>query len=222
MTVTPGADDEPVRGAADESPADQAADPEIGARPVPDEPSDTDVDAAFAAIVSGIAPHMRWAADDNSGPGAGPGAPDGNPTTGPGHRPPPALPAHPEHPTGRESADERARRRELRRLERAMEVEAYEAQKAAREAELAADDAHYTPPEPPPLPRPKGRTIGAVLLMAAGILLVARPGLLSVGSDLVLILALALLVSGAGLLVAGMRRQHKNGDGDGEDDGAVV
>jgi hypothetical protein len=103
-----------------------------------------------------------------------------------------------------------------------MEVEAYEAQKAAREAELAADDAHYTPPEPPPLPRPKGRTIGAVLLMAAGLLLVVRPGLLSVGPDLVLILALVLLVSGAGLLVAGMRRQHGNGDGDGEDDGAVV
>ena len=52
--------------------------------------------------------------------------------------------------------------------------------------------------------------------------LVARPGLLSVGPDLVLILALALLVSGAGLLVAGMRRQHGNGDGDGEDAGAVV
>ena len=37
-----------------------------------------------------------------------------------------------------------------------------------------------------------------------------------------LVLALVLLVSGAGLLVAGMRRQHGNGDGDGEDDGAVV
>lgn len=216
MTVTPGADDEPVRGAADESPADHAADPETGAHPVPGEPSDTDVDAAFAAIVSGIAPHMRWAADDSPGPGA----PERNPSAGPGRRPPPAQPAHPEHQTGRESADERARRRELRRLERAMEVEAYEAQKAAREAELASDDAHYTPPEPPPLPRPKGRTIGAVLLMAAGLLLVVRPGLLSVGPDLVLILALVLLVSGAGFLVAGMRRQH--GDGDGEDDGAVV
>jgi len=215
VTLTPGADDEPVRGAADEPPADRAADQEIGADPVPGEPSDTDVDAAFAAIVSGIAPHMRWAADDSSGPRA----PDGNPAAGPGRRPPAA---YPQHPTGRDSADERARRRELRRLERAMEVEAYEAQKAAREAELAADDAHYTPPAPPPLPRPKGRTIGAVLLMAVGILLVARPGLLSVGPDLVLILALALLVSGAGLLVAGMRRHHGNGDGDGEDDGAVV
>jgi len=218
VTVTPGADDEPVRGAADEPPADHTADPELGARPAPGEPSDTDVDAVFAAIVSGIAPHMRWATEDNSGPGA----PDGNPTAGPGHRPTTARPTFPEPPTGRESADERARRRELRRLERAMEVEAYEAQKAAREAELAADDAHYTPPEPPPLPRPKGRTIGAVLLMAAGLLLVVRPGLLSVGPDLVLILALVLLVSGAGLLVAGMRRQHGNGDGDGEDDGAVV
>jgi len=220
VTVTPGADDEPIRGAADEPPADHATDPEIGAHPVPGEPSDTDVDAAFAAIVSGIAPHMRWAADHLPRPGQA--ADQDQAAAGPGHRPPLARPAHPELPSGRESADERARRRELRRLERAMEVEAYEAQKAAREAELAADDAHYTPPEPPPLPRPKGRTIGAVLLMAAGILLVARPGLLSVGPDLVLILALALLVSGAGLLVAGMRRQHGNGDGDGEDDGAVV
>jgi hypothetical protein len=220
VTVTPGADDEPIRGAAGEPPADQAAEREGGAPQVPGEPSDTDVDAAFAAIVSGIAPHMRWTADHLPRPGQA--ADQDQAAAGPGYRPPLARPAYPEHPSGRESADERARRRELRRLERAMEVEAYQAQKAAREAELAADDAHYTPPEPPPLPRPKGRTIGAVLLMAAGILLVARPGLLSVGPDLVLILALALLVSGAGLLVAGMRRQHGNGDGDGEDDGAVV
>jgi len=220
VTITPGADDEPVRGAADEPPADQVAEPEADGQPAADGPSDTDVDAAFAAIVSGIAPHMRWAAEDLSGPSAT--AEQDQAASGPGYRPPLTRPSHPEHPSGRESADERARRRELRRLERAMEVEAYEAQKAAREAELAADDAHYTPPEPPPLPRPKGRTIGAVLLMAAGLLLIVRPGLLAVGPDLVLILALGLLVSGAGLLVAGMRRQSGNSDGDGEDDGAVV
>ena len=220
MTITPGADDEPVRGAADEPPADQVAEPEAGANPAAGGPSDTDVDAAFAAIVSGIAPHMRWAADDLSGPGATTGK--DQTASEPGYRPPPTHASYPEHPSGRESADERARRREFRRLERAMEVEAFEAQKAAREAELAADDAHYTPPEPPPLPRPKGRTIGAVLLMAAGLLLIVRPGLLAVGPDLVLILALGLLVSGAGLLVAGMRRQPGNSDGDGEDDGAVV
>jgi len=219
VTVTPGADDDPVHG-SDESPTDHAAEPAAEAPAMRGEPSDTDVDAAFAAIVSGIAPHMRWAADDLATPGGT--AEQNEAPAGPGVRPILGRPADHEHPSGRESADERARRRELRRLERAMEVEAYEAQKAAREADLAADDAHYPPPEPPPLPRPKGRTIGAVLLMAAGLLLVVRPGLLSVGPDLVLILALILLVSGAGLLVAGMRRQHGSGDGDGEDDGAVV
>ncbi len=218
MTVTPGADDEPVRRAGDEPPAEPAGD----ARSVSGEPSDTDVDAAFAAIVSGIAPHMRWVADDPA-VRAGPAEP-GDAPGGSEYRPPPGRPDT-EHPSGRESATERARRRELRRLERAMEVEAYEAQKAAREAELAADDSHYTPPEPPPLPRPKGRTIGAVLLIVAGILLIARPGLLAVGPDLVLVLALLLLLSGAGLLVAGMRRHRgpSDGQGDGDgDDGAVV
>ena len=46
-------------------------------------------------------------------------------------------------------------RRELRRLERAAELAAFDASEAQDQAERDADDEHFTPPEPPPLPRPK-------------------------------------------------------------------
>ena len=42
--------------------------------------------------------------------------------------------------------------------ERAEELAAFQAEQAAIEAEHEADDAHFTPPEPPPIPRPKRRT----------------------------------------------------------------
>lgn len=154
-------------------------------------PSDDDVDAAFAAIVSGI---MIESAERH--PSAG------GPTS--------------------ESGAERARRRELRRLERAEEVAAFAAQQAEVEAEREADEAHFTPPEPPPLPRPKGRTIAALLLILAGIALLARPGLLAVGADLALVLALVLILGGAALLLTGIWRRRGGGDADGWDDGAVV
>jgi len=61
-------------------------------------------------------------------------------------------------------------------------------------------------------------------MIIAGIVLMARPGLLAIGADLVLVLALVLIVGGFGLLVAGMRRPGAGGpDGpDGWDDGAQV
>ena len=155
------------------------------------EPSDADVDAAFAAIVSSFL-------DDGI---------QRHPSAG-----------GPTHDTG----EERARRRELRRLERAEEVAAFAAHQAEIEAEREADDAHFTPPEPPPLPRPKGRTIGAALMILAGIALLARPGLLAVGPDLALVLAVVLILAGASILLTGIWRRRGGGDGDGWDDGAVV
>lgn len=167
------------------------------------DPSDDAVDAAFAAIVSGFAAEARWSNLADAGPEAG-------------------AQRHPS--AGGRTTDtgaERARRRELRRLERAEEVAAYAAEQAQIEAERAADEAHFEPPEPPPLPKPKGRTVGAVLLVAAGIALLARPGLLAVSADLALILAVLCIVGGVTLLLTGIWQRRHSQDADG-DDGAVV
>ena len=155
------------------------------------DPSDADVDAAFAAIVSGFLEEGIQRHPSTGGPAV-------------------------------ESGAERSRRRELRRLERAEEVAAFAAHQAEVEAERAADEAHFTPPEPPPLPRPKGRTIGAVLMILGGILLLARPGLLAVGADVALVMAVILIVGGAAMLLSGIWRRRGGGNGDGWDDGAVV
>lgn len=118
----------------------------------------------------------------------------------------------------REAADERAQRRELRRIERAAELAAFEAHQAEIQAARDADQEHFDPPEPPPVPRPRGRTLGALLCLAAGLLLLIRPGLVGVAPDAALVLSVLLLFSGAGLLVWGLRSRRDSDD----DDGAVV
>jgi len=217
MTISPGDDD----GAAhqeDEHAAEAGSAPEeqsagsgslvssgsgAAAGSWRSDPTDDDVDAAFAAIVSGFAAETRWSNLAEAGPEAGAKR---HPSAG-----------------GRiaESGEERARRRELRRLERAEEVAAFAAEQANIEAERAADEAHFEPPEPPPLPKPKGRTVGALLLLAAGIALLARPGLLAVSADLALVLALLFIVGGVTLLLTGIWQRRHSQDADG-DDGAVV
>jgi hypothetical protein len=164
-------------------------------------PSDADVDATFLQIVSGI---MVDGGQQRHPSGGGANALDD-----------PDLNQDPPQ----ESGAERARRRELRRLERAAEVAAFAAREAEVAAEREADDAHFEPPDPPPLPRPKGRTIGATLMILAGIVLLARPGLLAVEVDLTLVLAVGLILGGAVLLLTGIWRRHAGRD---EDDGAVV
>ncbi len=162
-------------------------------------PSDADVDARFLQIVSGIMV--------DGGQQRHPSAGGANALEDIDRDPP------------QETGAERARRRELRRLERAAEVAAFAAREAEVAAERDADDAHFEPPEPPPLPRPKGRTIGATLMIVAGIVLLARPGLLAVEVDLTLVLAVGLILGGAVLLLTGIWRRHAGRD---EDDGAVV
>jgi hypothetical protein len=179
-----------------------------------------DLDAEFSAIVSGISGEMHWdaTADDLDAAASHPLA--GPPAALPER---PALPVPPvtAAPPGPDTADDRRRRRQLRRWEREAELEAFQEEKAAVEAERAADTEHFVPPPPPPLPRPTGRTIGAVLLIVAGIVVLAWPRLLAVTGEVTLVLALLLIVSGLGLLLFGLRRRH--GDpGDGWDDGAVV
>ncbi|MTD17371.1 hypothetical protein GIS00_25910 [Nakamurella sp. YIM 132087] len=116
-----------------------------------------------------------------------------------------------------EQVSDRERRRELRRMERAAELEAFQAEQARHQAELDADTEHYDPPEPPPIPRPKRRTVLSALLMTLGIVIMVWPGLLSVAPEVVLILGLSALAGGFALMIAGLRHRR-----DGWDDGAEV
>lgn len=199
-------------------------DPEgVDQEPTDRQQSAAEVDAQFAAIVSGISSQMSWGTTaqelDTS---ATAGAP---PATGPvrhGPDPTAAVPGTAGSETaGSETALERQRRRNLRRAERAEEVEIFEAGRADSEAELRADEAHFVPPDPPPLPRPGRRTVVALLLLVIGLVLMVRPGLLQVSPEAVLILGIGCLLGGFGLLVHGLRpRASDPDDAQGWDDGA--
>lgn len=117
-------------------------------------------------------------------------------------------------------AQERAQRREFRRVEREAELAAFEAHEAEVQAARDADQEHYDPPEPPPVPRPRGRTLGALACLVAGLLLLIRPGLVGIAPDAALVLSVLLLFAGAGLLVWGLRSRRDGGDD--PDDGAIV
>lgn len=81
---------------------------------------------------------------------------------------------------------------------------------------------HYEPPPPPPLPRPSPPTVGAMLLILAGILVIARAGWLGLTSDVGFPLGIILVLSGFGMLVSRLRDGTGDGDSDTDDDGAIV
>ena len=84
--------------------------------------------------------------------------------------------------------------------------------------ELDRPDEHYEPPAPPPIPAPTPASLYAVLLVAAGVLLVGAPGILNLSADLGLVVGVAAIAGGAAMLVSRMRERSED-DGD---DGAVV
>jgi hypothetical protein len=83
---------------------------------------------------------------------------------------------------------------------------------------LDLPEEHYEPPPAPPLPVPAPASLYAVLLVAAGILLVGLPSLIGLSQDLGLLFGVLLIGAGAALLVSRMRERTTD-DGD---DGAVV
>jgi hypothetical protein len=176
--------------------------------------SAAEIDAQFAAIVSAMSGSMSWDTTEEPAAPATPPSPGDTAT----------LVEDPRSPEDRAAADERERRRALRKAQRAEEVALFAAAQAESAAELQADDAHFTPPDPPPVPRPGRRTVVALLLMALGLFLLLRPGLLQVGADVVLVLAMTCLVGGFGIMVWGLRPHagHPDdpNDADGWDDGA--
>lgn len=172
--------------------------------------SAAEIDAQFAVIVSAMSGSMSWdISDETAAPGGPPSA-----TTA-------TAPDASRTAADQAVADERERRRAQRKAQRAEEVALFAAAQADAEAELQADDAHFTPPDPPPVPRPGRRTVVALLLMGLGLFLLLRPGLLQVGADVVLVLAMTCLVGGFGILVWNLRPHAGDpDDADGWDDGA--
>jgi hypothetical protein len=83
---------------------------------------------------------------------------------------------------------------------------------------LDRPDEHYEPPVPPPIPAPAPASLYAVLLVAAGVLLIGAPGILNLSADLGLVLGVAGIAGGVAMLVSRMRDRSED-DGD---DGAVV
>jgi hypothetical protein len=80
------------------------------------------------------------------------------------------------------------------------------------------DEDHYIPPPPPPLTRLAAPTIAAMALMVLSILVLALGGEIGLESDLTMLLGVAGLLLGAGLLVMRLRERHDDED----DDGAVI
>jgi hypothetical protein len=83
---------------------------------------------------------------------------------------------------------------------------------------LDLPDEHFEPPPAPPLPVPAPSSLYAVLLIAAGIVLVGVPSIIGLSQDLGLLFGVVLIGGGAALLVSRMRDRATD-DGD---DGAVV
>ncbi len=84
-------------------------------------------------------------------------------------------------------------------------------------------DAHFIPPEPPPLPRLGPPALVGLALLAFGLILVIAPSWIGLPRAFSLPLGLLTLACGVGwLLLRLWPAPPRSGDGDGEDDGAVL
>lgn len=83
---------------------------------------------------------------------------------------------------------------------------------------LDRPEEHYEPPPAPPVPAPAPASLYAVLLIAAGAVLVAAPRVIGLSADLGLVIGVTAVAGGVGVLLSRMRERTTD-DGD---DGAVV
>ena len=91
------------------------------------------------------------------------------------------------------------------------------------DGEEPADDEHFVPPEPPPLPRIGPPALVGLALLGLGLVLLVSPSWVGVPSVYGLPMGLLCLASGLGWLVLRLwPSPPQPGDGDGEDDGAVL
>lgn len=87
----------------------------------------------------------------------------------------------------------------------------------------AADEGHFVAPEPPPLPRLGPPALVGLTLLGLGLVLVTSPHWVGVPTPYGLPLGLLTLAAGLGWLVLRLWPDPPpHGDGDGEDDGAVL
>ena len=80
------------------------------------------------------------------------------------------------------------------------------------------DDDHYVPPPPPPLPRLTGMTIVAIVVILAGVLVLAMGSYIGLGGEFGFVLGLVGLLVGAGMLLTRVANTHRDED----DDGAAI
>lgn len=83
-----------------------------------------------------------------------------------------------------------------------------------------AEDEHYVPPDPPPLPKLRPGTIFGIVLLAIGIFLLAAPTLIGLAPRVATPLALISMAAGIGWLVLRMRQGPPPDSG--WDDGAQL
>lgn len=84
----------------------------------------------------------------------------------------------------------------------------------------SSDEDHFIPPDPPPMPVPRPATVGALVLLGLGMVLVLAPELLGIGEQGGLLLGLLLLTGGLGWLVLRLRQGPPRDSG--WDDGAQL
>ncbi|SDQ07006.1 hypothetical protein [Actinopolyspora saharensis] len=87
--------------------------------------------------------------------------------------------------------------------------------------EAEEDEGHYEPPEPPPLPKPSAGTVGAVVLVILGLLVLFVPVAASSLGPLTMPVGLIAISAGIGGLLLRLRRGDSEPE-DGWDDGAQV
>ena len=167
-----------------------------------------DVDAAFAAIVADLEregvgrqlPELGDAprsADDLT-------AEDTGPVLSPPPSPPPAPPSAPGTPGAPPGPPQ-----------------AWRGHEREWDWTWSADDEHYVPPEPPPLPRLRPLTIVALVLILAAVVLLVLPGVIGLDARIGTPIALVALLCGGGMLLLRIRQTPKPPDG-GRDDGAQI
>jgi len=86
-------------------------------------------------------------------------------------------------------------------------------------SDFPTDEEGYEPPPPPPLPRLSAPVVGALLAIAAGLVLLFRSDTLGLSEPVRLLLSLCGILGGAGALVWRLRDGWSDDD---PDDGAVV
>ncbi len=84
-----------------------------------------------------------------------------------------------------------------------------------------ADDEGYTPPEPPPIPRPSLPTALGVIGIVGGLIVFLRPDLLPIAQSVAMLLGFTAVVAGFGTLVWRLRPGDEDDDID-PDEGARV